>query len=83
MSFPQLDHLALDAAREKKEMEQKHSTIQQKVPEGVPAESTCPTSGLLRVKGQVPPAAQGPCLWEIHGRAALAGKHTPPHRLWQ
>ncbi|XP_070800994.1 arf-GAP with coiled-coil, ANK repeat and PH domain-containing protein 2 isoform X1 [Pituophis catenifer annectens] len=26
----QLDHLALDAAREKKEMEQKHSTIQQK-----------------------------------------------------
>lgn len=51
LSFFQLDHLALDAAREKKEMEQKHSTIQQKVPEGVPAESTCPTCGLLLVKG--------------------------------
>lgn len=31
----QLDQLAVDAAKEKRDMEQKHSTIQQKVLEGM------------------------------------------------
>ncbi|KAL7991182.1 hypothetical protein Chor_012837 [Crotalus horridus] len=74
----QLDRLALDAAREKKEMEQKHSTIQQKVPEGVPAESACPTCGLLRVKGPLPPAGQGRCVRESTEEQPWLGK-PPTH----
>lgn len=73
LSFFQLDHLALDAAREKKEMEQKHSTIQQKVPEGEHLTHVWASAG----QGLAAPSGSGPLPAGNPWKSSLGWETTP------